>query len=89
MIKQGGYKKGSKTKCLVSQREVILTSEPYYSDGRINCKTESLPSGYAVLFMDGEFAEILPEEKTVITKEKVLKILAKKLKVSPESIEIK
>lgn len=40
------------------------------------------------IFMDGIWAEILPEEKKVITKEKALKILAKKLKVSPENIEI-
>lgn len=41
------------------------------------------------VFLDGIWADILPEEKTIITHEKALKILAKKLKVSPESIEIK
>lgn len=40
------------------------------------------------ILKDGIFAEPLIE-KTIITKEKALKILAKKLKVSPESIEIK
>lgn len=48
-------------------------------------------SGYGeadFVFQDGIWAEILPKEKTTISKEKALKILAKKLKVSPESIEI-
>ena len=38
---------------------------------------------------DGEqWAEILPQEKTVVPMEKALKIIAKKMKVSPENIEI-
>ena len=42
-----------------------------------------------IIFQDGIWATILPEEKTIITKGKALRIIAKKLKVSPESIEIK
>ena len=39
---------------------------------------------------DGEqWAQILPKEKTVIPMAKALKIIAKKMKVSPENIEIK
>ena len=39
---------------------------------------------------DGEqWAQILPQEKTVVPMEKALKIIAKKMKVSPENIEIK
>ena len=42
---------------------------------------------YAIF--DGEqWAEILPQEKTVVPMEKALKIIAKKMKVSPENIEI-
>ena len=38
---------------------------------------------------DGEqWAEILPQEKTVVPMAKALKIIAKKMKVSPENIEI-
>lgn len=38
---------------------------------------------------DGEqWAEILPQEKTLVPMEKALKIIAKKMKVSPENIEI-
>lgn len=46
-------------------------------------------SKHGVLYSNGVFAKPLPIEKTVITREKALKILAKKLKVSPENIEIK
>ena len=40
------------------------------------------------IFANGKWAEIITEEKTVITMEKALKIIAKKMKVSPENIEI-
>ena len=41
------------------------------------------------IFERGEWAKILPQEKTVVPMEKALKIIAKKMKVSPEDIEIK
>ena len=88
LIKQGGYKIGLKTKCLVSQRKIVLKGKPFYRDGKIYADTDRF-TGYAVLFIDGEFSKILHEEKTVITKERDLKIIAKKMKVSPENIEIK
>lgn len=44
-------------------------------------------SKHGVLYSNGVFAEPL-KEKTIITKGKALRIIAKKLKVSPESIEI-
>lgn len=40
------------------------------------------------IFEQGIWAEILPQEKTVVPMEKALKIIAKKMKVSPENIEI-
>ena len=40
------------------------------------------------IFANGKWAEILYQEKTVIPMEKALKIIAKKMKVSPENIEI-
>ena len=45
-------------------------------------------SGYRI-FANGVFAKILPQKKTVVPMEKALKIIAKKMKVSPENIEIK
>ena len=45
-------------------------------------------SGYRI-FANGKWAQILPQEKTVVPMEKALKIIAKKMKVSPENIEIK
>ena len=46
-------------------------------------------SKHGVLYSHGKWAKILPQEKTVIPMEKALKIIAKKMKVSPEDIEIK
>ena len=45
-------------------------------------------SGYRI-FANGVFAKILPQKKTIVPMEKALKIIAKKMKVSPEDIEIK
>ena len=41
------------------------------------------------IFKNGKWAEIIPEEKTVITLDKVKKILAKKYKTTAYQIEIK
>lgn len=41
------------------------------------------------IYKEGVFAKPLPQEKTVVPMEKALKIIAKKMKVSPENIEIK
>lgn len=53
---------------------------------RLMCKC-----GYKsyTIFKDGKWAEIFPEEKTVITLDKAKKILAKKYKTTVEQIEIK
>ena len=48
----------------------------------------ALCMGMNVIFTQGNWAEILPQEKTVIPMAKALKIIAKKMKVSPENIEI-
>ena len=40
------------------------------------------------IFAKGKWAEILSQEKTVVPIAKALKIIAKKMKVSPENIEI-
>ena len=45
-------------------------------------------SGYRI-FANGKWAQILPQKKTIVPMEKALKIIAKKMKVSPENIEIK
>ena len=41
------------------------------------------------IFDGKQWAQILPQEKTVVPMAKALKIIAKKMKVSPEDIEIK
>lgn len=48
----------------------------------------ALCMGTNVIFTQGNWAKILPKEKTVVPMEKALKIIAKKMKVSPENIEI-
>ena len=48
----------------------------------------ALCMGMNVIFTQGNWAEILHQEKTVVPMEKALKIIAKKMKVSPENIEI-
>ena len=48
----------------------------------------ALCMGTNVIFTQGNWAKILPKEKTVIPMAKALKIIAKKMKVSPENIEI-
>ena len=45
-------------------------------------------SKHGVLYSHGNWAQILPQEKTVVPMDKALKIIAKKMKVSPENIEI-
>ena len=40
------------------------------------------------IFERGEWAEIITQEKTIVPMDKALKIIAKKMKVSPENIEI-
>ena len=44
--------------------------------------------GNVTVFYKGNWAQILPQEKTVVPMEKALKIIAKKMRVSPENIEI-
>ena len=48
----------------------------------------ALCMGMNVIFTQGNWAEIIPQEKTVVPIAKALKIIAKKMKVSPENIEI-
>ena len=44
--------------------------------------------GMNVIFTQGNWAQILPQGKTIVSMAKALKIIAKKMKVSPENIEI-
>lgn len=84
--KKRGYKKGVRVKN--HQGERILDELDIEFMDKPNGIFNKQDAGVWI-FMDGIWTEIIPEEKTVITKEKALKILAKKLKVSPENIEIK
>ena len=87
--KKRGFEKSVESKCLVSNRNAVLSSDPYFSGDRILARTKDLVSEFMILFKDGKWAEILSQEKTVVPMEKALKIIAKKMKVSPENIEIK
>ena len=48
----------------------------------------ALCMGMNVIFTQGNWAQILPQGKTAVPMAKALKIIAKKMKVSPENIEI-
>ena len=59
-------------------------SEYYYS------KTEDYLEFHGfVVYHEGNWATVIPQEKQTISMEKALKIIAKKLKTSPDNIEIK
>ena len=60
----------------------------YYSTNGFEFRNDTLFLDGYVLFKKGNWAEILPQEKTVVPIAKALKIIAKKMKVSPENIEI-
>lgn len=89
--KKRGYKKGVKLSALkyccneIDNRLEFYKYFPSVSKD-IGHRLELNGTG---IYQDGAWAEILPKEKTTISKEKALKIIAEKLKVSPENIEIK
>lgn len=90
--KKRGYKGGIKLSPLESCSNAIDTEkEDVYSyipkvSHYVGNRLQLNGTG---IYQDGKWAEILPQEKTVVPMEKALKIIAKKMKVSPENIEIK
>lgn len=64
-----------------------IEKDYYPKNGFEFCGNTLSLKGYT-LFYSGKWAEIIPEEKKVITKDKALKILAKKYKTTPENITI-
>ena len=83
-----GYKKG--VKCYFGRgkyQRIISTDDIIFDTNYGN--NGGLCMGMNVIFTQGNWVEILPQEKTVVPMEKALKIIAKKMKVSPEDIEIK
>lgn len=89
--KKRGYKKGVRIKGLDNGEICTLPNGGFEYMENENVLWFGNPyddyDGFEI-FNDGKWAQILPEEKTIITKGKALRIIAKKLKVSPESIEI-
>ena len=89
--KKRGYKGGIKLSPLESCSNAIDTEkEDVYSyipkvSHYIGNRLQLNGTG---IYQDGKWAEILPQEKTVVSMAKALKIIAKKMKVSPENIEI-
>ena len=85
--KKRGYKKG--VKCYFGtekHQRTISTDDIIFDTNYLN--NGGLCMGTNVIFTQGNWAKILPQEKTVVPMEKALKIIAKKMKVSPENIEI-
>ena len=87
--KKRGYKKGN-FKCIFNREDEFNLDYKkwFYCDIEKSLFTMPYGEGGSCLFKDGKWAEILPQEKTVVSMAKALKIIAKKMKVSPENIEI-
>ena len=67
--------------------KVTIEKEQYPTSGFEFHNDTLFLDGY-IIFYSGNWAEIIPQEKTVVPMAKALKIIAKKMKVSPENIEI-
>ena len=74
----GGYWKDECIEATPQEVETALIAE---------AKKRGFKEGY-ILFNSGKWAEIIPQEKTIVPMENALKIIAKKMKVSLENIEI-
>lgn len=87
--KKREYKKGN-FKCMFNREDEFNLDYKkwFYCDVEKTLFTMPYGEGGSCLFKDGKWAEILPQEKTVVPMDKALKIIAKKMKVSPENIEI-
>ena len=85
--KKRGYKEGVRIKGLESGYSRIIPDGKFEFFSHNLLRFGSLNEGYDI-FKYGKWAEILPQEKTVVPMAKALEIIAKKLKVSPENIEI-
>ena len=89
--KKRGYKGGIKLSPLESCSNAIDTEkEDVYSyipkvSHYIGNRLQLNGTG---IYQDGKWAQILPQKKTVVPMDKALKIIAQKMKVSPENIEI-
>lgn len=87
--KRKGYKKGN-FKCPLSRESQFSEdyNEWYFESLTNSLYTKGAGKGGACIFKEGKWAEILVPGKQVISMRKALKIIAKKLKVSPEDIKI-
>ena len=90
--KNRGYKEGVriydvylKEKTRVSSDKLDYEMCGYNPDNHGMCLRDSAG---AIIFANGKWAQILYQEKTVVPMEKALKIIAKKMKTTPENIEI-
>ena len=100
--KKRGFVEGAKFKSTISEKGQIRTVTEkrnwdfYLSYNSLNTSTPKTEwynfntqlQSNPTIFRDGKWAQILPQEKTVVPMAKALKIIAKKMKVSPENIEI-
>ena len=92
--KKRGFVEGVEFICLISGKKGKTECPGFLYEGAYGKNSNSLETSFAetsingVLYKDGKWAEILPQEKTVVPMAKALKIIAKKMKVSPENIEI-
>src|SRR5690606_13385615 len=77
--KKRGFVEGVKYLSPLNKYRRAFDGEMYFNHNNLYEKGKSI-------FNNGKWAEILAQEKTVVPMEKALKIIAKKMKVSPENI---
>jgi len=86
--KKRGFKKGYKSFPHNIYAYKITDSDFYFDSNNNQLFVRQKNDTFAKIFDNGKWAEILPQEKTVVPMEKALKIIAKKMKTTPENIEI-
>ena len=85
--KKRGYKKGVKCYFGTEKHQRTISTDDIIFDTNYLING-GLCMGINVIFTQGNWAQIIPQETTVVPMAKALKIIAKKMKVSPENIEI-
>ena len=79
--KKRGFIEGTQYLSPVNKYKRAFDGEMYFNHNNLFENSKSI-------FNNGIWATILPQKKTVVPMDKALKIIAKKMKVSPENIEI-
>lgn len=72
---QRGLVEGATCKCLVSHRYGKIIGQPYISGDRIHAKTDSMHSGFMVIYDNYKFSEITREFELADLLEQALNLI--------------